>query len=375
MKTLMKRQQTIGGIALGATAVLASMVVIGGFTAPKPAKALPIFTRRYGVPCTTCHVSPPKLNKTGLAFQANHFNWPNGKPPQIHDGTSAVPISALISNNRFSGQGTETVTAFQTAELFSADGFKVAPNKNGGYWLDYFAATNDNDRASDLDGAWVSVPVAGNRGQFDLTAGQFSPLGYQVDQVSSLFSAQPAAMDYGFDNLVFDESQPGVRLEYDDNRHKMSANGDFVDVGIPYNGHLTFNKDSQLDGPQGVYVHAFKRVGFTTAGVFVYHHDNYNFDSAIGTRKIGNVYLLGEAADGHDINGEQRILSGQADYVPLPWLSFSAQYNSITGSNSAAYPVFSMSLYPGKMYWLRLQAETVQQPGARTQTLGLYLQL
>ena len=366
------RKRLCTALTLAAVAALASCTLVAP---PKPARALPIFTRRYGTPCQTCHTIPPKLNKTGLAFQANHLNWPNNHPPAYHDGVSAAPISGLITSGHFEGQNQETLTAFQAMELFGADGFTLTPGKKGGYWVDLFAATNDNQRASDLDGAWVALPVAGSNGQFAVQAGQFAPLTYQWDGISNLSISEPAPLDTGADGISFDSAQPGVRFEYFDNRGKLTANGNYVELGVPFDGHLTFNKESMVDGPHGAYLHAFKRVGFTTAGVLYYHHDNSDFGSLIGTRHIGHyVYLLGSAAVGQDANGTERYLSGQADVCPYPWLAFTGRYESIMGTASDAYPVFAVTYYPGKQYWLRFTAETVQQRANRSNSVFAFVQ-
>lgn len=362
-------------IMIGAATVFMVLIAICAILPPQTSEALPIYSRRYGVTCQTCHLIPPKLNQTGLAFQANHFNWPNNHPPAYHDGISAAPISGLITNVYAQGQNQETLTAFQTLELFASDGFKVSPGKNGGYWVDYFAATNDNQRASDLDAAFVAVPVAGSHGQWSVVGGQFAPLTYQWDAVGNLTNAAPAPFDNAIDNVNFDSSAPGVRLEYYDNRGKMTANGNYVDVGVPFDGHLTFNKESTWYGNHGVYVHAFKRVKWTTAGFLYYENGSSQFGSLIGTRHVGHyVYLLGAAATGHDSTGDEHYLSGQAEFCPCPWISLTGRYDSITGTTSDAYPTATLTVYPGRIYWLRFSAETVQQKANRSNTIYAYVQ-
>src|SRR5262245_50985032 len=48
----------------------------------KDAMGMPMFARRYGVPCSTCHTSPPRLNETGFRFRAAGYRMPEelGKP-------------------------------------------------------------------------------------------------------------------------------------------------------------------------------------------------------------------------------------------------------------------------------------------------------
>ena len=37
------------------------------------ANAMPLFARKYGVPCSTCHTTIPRLNETGYKFRAAGF--------------------------------------------------------------------------------------------------------------------------------------------------------------------------------------------------------------------------------------------------------------------------------------------------------------
>src|SRR5215510_591284 len=37
---------------------------------------MPMFARKYGVPCTTCHTTAPRLNETGYRFRAAGFRMP-----------------------------------------------------------------------------------------------------------------------------------------------------------------------------------------------------------------------------------------------------------------------------------------------------------
>src|SRR5215813_9875791 len=39
-------------------------------------RAMPMFARKYGVPCSTCHTTAPRLNETGYRFRAAGFRMP-----------------------------------------------------------------------------------------------------------------------------------------------------------------------------------------------------------------------------------------------------------------------------------------------------------
>ena len=62
-------------VAITAWAALAAAMLL----APAPARAFPAFARKYGLRCTACHESWPKLNDFGRAFRDNGYQMLTGK--------------------------------------------------------------------------------------------------------------------------------------------------------------------------------------------------------------------------------------------------------------------------------------------------------
>src|SRR5262245_37325051 len=53
------------------------LVAVGAaYVRGRAVSAMPIFARRLGVPCSTCHTSPPRLNETGYRFRAAGYRMP-----------------------------------------------------------------------------------------------------------------------------------------------------------------------------------------------------------------------------------------------------------------------------------------------------------
>ena len=81
------------------------------------ARALPVYSRQYGVGCQTCHTVAPRLNQFGYAFQANYFNWPTREGPPKRDPTHYLPVSTLTTfsyqNDFTNKQETVNVRAFE----------------------------------------------------------------------------------------------------------------------------------------------------------------------------------------------------------------------------------------------------------------------
>ena len=56
--------------------------------------AMPMFARRLGVPCSTCHTSPPRLNETGYQFRAAGYRM----PAEIGKGGEKKPFNFFDYN-------------------------------------------------------------------------------------------------------------------------------------------------------------------------------------------------------------------------------------------------------------------------------------
>ena len=89
----------------------------------REANALPMFARRYALPCSTCHTSPPRLNATGYEFRAAGFRMPSetaGEPIKLTDyiGFRLQPRLDLDHSNLNSKVNTN-----EDARLFAAEGY------------------------------------------------------------------------------------------------------------------------------------------------------------------------------------------------------------------------------------------------------------
>ena len=65
--------------------------------APAPARAFPAFARKYGLRCTACHESWPKLNDFGRAFRDNGYQLLTGKDDTIFETPGYWPASVRLT--------------------------------------------------------------------------------------------------------------------------------------------------------------------------------------------------------------------------------------------------------------------------------------
>jgi len=64
---------------------------------PKPANAIPAFARKYGLPCSACHITWPELTNFGQVFRDNGYQLMNERDSPITRDASYFPASIRIT--------------------------------------------------------------------------------------------------------------------------------------------------------------------------------------------------------------------------------------------------------------------------------------
>lgn len=72
------------------------VVLVG---ASQPSYAIPAFARKYGLPCSACHIGWPILNNFGIAFKDNGYQLGNDKDSPIYQNPSYWPMTFRITPN------------------------------------------------------------------------------------------------------------------------------------------------------------------------------------------------------------------------------------------------------------------------------------
>ena len=74
---------------------LASFISVGSQTS----HAIPAFARKYGLPCSACHIGWPILNSFGQAFRDNGYQLGNDRDSPIYQNPSYWPITFRVTPN------------------------------------------------------------------------------------------------------------------------------------------------------------------------------------------------------------------------------------------------------------------------------------
>lgn len=63
----------------------------------QPGHAIPAFARKYGLPCSACHIGWPLLNNFGIAFKDNGYQLGNDKDSPIYQNPAYFPITFRVT--------------------------------------------------------------------------------------------------------------------------------------------------------------------------------------------------------------------------------------------------------------------------------------
>src|SRR2546421_8510033 len=78
--------------------LLTSILLLLFFT-PADSFAIPVFARKYGLPCSACHEAWPKLNVFGQTFKDNGYQLMNDRDSPIWQNPAYWPITLRIVPN------------------------------------------------------------------------------------------------------------------------------------------------------------------------------------------------------------------------------------------------------------------------------------
>jgi hypothetical protein len=95
--------------------------------ASQPSHAIPAFARKYGLPCSACHIGWPILNNFGLAFKDNGYQLGNDRDSPIYQNPSYWPMTFRITPNwHVESHGKQLVDQTNTEQTITTTGFDLS---------------------------------------------------------------------------------------------------------------------------------------------------------------------------------------------------------------------------------------------------------
>lgn len=108
------------------------LALMGAVVMPREARTLPLFARKYSMPCTQCHMAFPRLNAFGIAFRQNGYRlegtkgespWEDNFFPLSLVGDVGIDYQRVNEDNGSGGRTTTSASQFvQNAVEFHTAG-------------------------------------------------------------------------------------------------------------------------------------------------------------------------------------------------------------------------------------------------------------
>jgi hypothetical protein len=287
------------------TIALALLAIeLGGSSA---ANGIPAFARKYGLPCSSCHETWPKLNTFGQTFKDNGYQLMNGHDSPIWQNPAYWPVTFRITPN-FHRESTNRVAIDQasgveqkiTNQGFDLSGLDILTSGTLYNNISFLLTPSSDSTASfHFESAWVRFDNLAKSPWLNVKVGKF-----ELDNIISEKRIETLSTHGGFyqlyhfmpvgDNNIFGQignNQLGFEVMghslNDRTRYSVavvsSNNGN---VNLPSNSYSTFITASQAfdTGKLGVdRVGAYLFTGeaptlsLTSGGAFVSGRGNKSF--------------------------------------------------------------------------------------------------
>ena len=246
------------------TIALALLAIeLGGSSA---ANGIPAFARKYGLPCSSCHETWPKLNTFGQSFKDNGYQLMNGHDSPIWQNPAYWPVTFRITPN-FHRESTNRVAIDQaggveqkiTNQGFDISGLDILTSGTLYNNISFLLTPSSDSTASfHFESAWVRFDNLAKSPWLNVKAGKF-----ELDNIISEKRIETLSTHGGFyqlyhfipvgDNNLFGQignNQLGFEVMghslNDRTRYSVavlsSNNGN---VNLPSNSYSTFITASQ----------------------------------------------------------------------------------------------------------------------------------
>jgi hypothetical protein len=381
-----------GALALGAVHVHELHAAPGSSTTgdrrPLDAVDIPHFARRFDLPCSACHVSPPKLNEFGEDFVRRNYRLPG------REERRTIPLAIWVSSRAdlppAQVDRERRVKAYINRIEVVSGGQVAAP------WLSYFVEwrplsleVRGDGTLRDRSGRFEDLFFTAQWDRVEVSVGQFRQVA-QVDISRRLGVNEPGFFSSGLSGAGGDSRTGPLRSFSLSGRAPTVRVGwlqevgtgwewtSYLSVSVPGELSLPLTSEARVEAsneieirPKGVFVESFVRRGLDSYGVhgFFDSRDRY-LVGLVTTGRRGSVLWTG-AVGGAGLDGSFRgRTSLEGEVIANRFLAFGARVEKLAGTPAAFVPYLNAH-FPGTSYTFRLTLEHRERSGSR----GTFLEL
>lgn len=338
------------------------------------AQAIPAYTREFEVPCSTCHVHPPKLSATGLLVR---LRGPTAAGFELRKGRVLFsPFAAFdaktLEEEPDTIKGTPSEVELMFAGEFNPRLFYLAE------WSVIERELEDGE-IHDESGSFGHFYVRYNPNKnFQLTIGQ-DTVAKQLEpehlfsiSESILFSSSlegPPTDDEDLEELrafAVGEMSPLVRATVYKLDDESTVDGFFATLTIPFTGRFSIplTEDAKdhakaefENQPKGYYLEAYRQNGVSSFGISAFSGTNNRLLFGANVYwEMGNFYAMAGLASAKQEEEWQTLGSAELTFVPSWETALGIRVDGKTGQTAVISPYLSYRL-PGFVNNTRLVLE------------------
>ncbi len=350
---------------------------------------IPHFARRFNLPCSACHVSPPKLNEFGEEFVRRNYRLPE------REEQWTLPLAVWVSSRADlppppAGGDRRGKAYINRIEIVSG-GHVGAP------WLSYFVEwrplsleVRGDGTLRDRSGRFEDLFLTAQWDRVEVSLGQFRQIA-QVDISRRLGVNEPAFFSSGLPGTGGSNARirslrgfslsgraPTLRAGWIEEVGAGWEWTSYLSVAVPGEFSLPLTSEARVEAsnevefrPKGIFVESFLRRGLDSYGVhgFFDSRDRYLL-GLVTTGRRGSLLWTGAVA-GLGVEGVFRgRASLEGEVVANRFLAFGARVEELAGVPTAFVPYMNIN-FPGTSYTFRLTLEHRERSGSR----GTFLEL
>jgi hypothetical protein len=269
---------------------------------PLPAvgiRALPAFARKYGMPCSSCHLAWPMLSPFGQAFKDNGYQMGNDRDAPIYQNPAYWPVTFRITPiwhrenvNRAAVDGTAgpsgneasvTTHGFDWSGLDFHTGGTLAKNVSF-----YVLPSSDNTAAFHFETVFARLDNLAGTTWLNIKLGKFELDNLLSEKrILTLTNVAGVYTNYHFqpatENNGLNPAFPGFKVGIGDNQAGLEVMGHSKDDRTRYSASLLSSNDGSPGLPTSRGYNAF----FAASQAFQ--------AGSLGVQRIGAFAYLGQA--------------------------------------------------------------------------------
>ena len=343
---------------------------------PMDTYGIPYFARKFNVTCNTCHVIPPKLNRTGENFVANGYTL-----PKLETSHRTWPFALWVTYRGESQTSKDIKKTFPNkVELISGGPIKNTPLSYFFEWRILSLQTKSDGSLKDRSGRFEDLFLTYSfTNTLSVAVGQYRLL-RQIDDSQKLGLSTPLVIGAGIAGRPAKNPRKTSLRKFSPNGRSPTisvlfrslqgvnpADGWFNIISLPFPGELSVPLSAEArdeasfefdSDPKGVFFESYYKRELSSIGAHLFVGHDRSLGSIVGRYNRGRWFSMVGAGFGRVGEKTDRRVTWENEFMPRNYFSIKARIDHQTDVTNGTVFVPSVILrWPGTQWTLLFVVE------------------